>query len=196
MKVFISWSGPKSQQVAQALEDWMPDVIQDVECALSRPAPSGAQAWREFTTGLAATGFGILCLTAENQESPAFNFEAGALATTIGDQARVVPITFDFPVGSLGNPLRQFGGVDAGRQGMLDLMKSVNAAGPMPRSTEALDRAFETWWPQLEARFSEIVADSGEAAGTEPPKAGDDLVQEVLDVVRAIANVQVSRPPS
>lgn len=32
MKIFISWSGKLSQNLGNALKEWIPDVLQAVQC--------------------------------------------------------------------------------------------------------------------------------------------------------------------
>jgi hypothetical protein len=81
MKVFISWSGQKSRDVASALRDWLPLVINSVEPFMSSRDISAGARWQvEIARQLDTTDFGIVCVTRENQASKWLNFEAGALA--------------------------------------------------------------------------------------------------------------------
>lgn len=61
VKVFISWSGPRSRLVADALREWVHDVIQSVECFCSTEDIRAGQRWNnEVNTWLGDTDFGIL----------------------------------------------------------------------------------------------------------------------------------------
>lgn len=189
MKVFISWSGNKSKQVALALSGWIPDVIQDVECFMSDESVEAGTQWlQKINKELTGTSFGIVCVTADNQGAPWLNFEAGALAKSMNDEDgnRVVPLTFDFGPEGLNYPLRQFNAVSRGHDGMWKLMKSINASGTNMRSLEVLKRAFEMWWPKLNEEFDRIVTTSDVVVPPAVPKL-EDLVQEVLEIVRGMS---------
>ena len=81
MKVFISWSGERSKQVAEVLNDWIQCVIQAVDPWMSsKDIDRGALWFSEITDQLANTSIGIICLTKENKTKPWILFEAGALA--------------------------------------------------------------------------------------------------------------------
>ncbi len=70
MKVFISWSGEQSRIVAEALRDWLPDVIQAIEPFLSsHDIPKGARWGLELAHELEGTSVGIICLTSEFDRS-------------------------------------------------------------------------------------------------------------------------------
>ena len=91
MKVFISWSGAISHQVALVLREWLPSVIQAVEPYVSsEDIDKGARWTTDISKELEASQYGILCVTPENIEAPWLNFEAGALSKTI-DKSRVCP---------------------------------------------------------------------------------------------------------
>jgi len=71
MKVFISWSGPFSKQVAELLRDWVGDVLQGVQPWISSEDIEKGSFWfGEISNQLAETSFGIICLTTENKDAP------------------------------------------------------------------------------------------------------------------------------
>jgi hypothetical protein len=78
MKVFISWSGPRSKAAASALRQWLPDVIQFIDPWMSsEDIDAGARWSNEVTNQLAETRCGIICLTKDNQTVPWVLFEVG-----------------------------------------------------------------------------------------------------------------------
>src|SRR4051812_12224748 len=90
MRVFITWSGPRSQQLAQALRTWLRHVVQYFEPWVSeRDVPTGALWSPEIMSNLFSAEAGVICLTPENQVQPWVLFEAGALASRLGLESRV-----------------------------------------------------------------------------------------------------------
>ncbi len=81
MKIFVSWSGDRSQALAQALRDWLPMVLHYAEPRLSQLDIAAGDRWaNEVANELEASKFGIICITRENIIAPWILFEAGALA--------------------------------------------------------------------------------------------------------------------
>ena len=79
MKIFISWSGPRSKAMAEALKEWLPNVIQAVDPWVSSSDIDAGMRWTPaLAEQLQQTQLGILCLTAENLNAPWLLFEAGA----------------------------------------------------------------------------------------------------------------------
>jgi hypothetical protein len=71
MKVFISWSGDKSRNVAVALRDWLPSVINGIQPFVSSKDIHAGTRWQqEIADQLDTTNFGVVCVTKENQLSP------------------------------------------------------------------------------------------------------------------------------
>src|SRR6266545_7849251 len=79
MKVFISWSGRRSHEVAEALGPWLKKVIQSVDYFLSSEMERGVKWLEVLSTSLDTHSFGIICVTPGNANAPWINFEAGAL---------------------------------------------------------------------------------------------------------------------
>jgi hypothetical protein len=95
MKVFISWSGPKSQAVAIALRDWIPLLFQAVEPWVSSADIQAGSRWTtELPKNLENSNFGILCMTKDNLTAPWLVFEAGALFRSL-PLGQVVPFLLD-----------------------------------------------------------------------------------------------------
>ena len=71
MKIFISWSGERSQKIAELFKDWIQCVIQAAKPWISsHDVDRGALWYTEISKTLADSQFGILCLTPENKTEP------------------------------------------------------------------------------------------------------------------------------
>ena len=108
MKVFLSWSGHKSHQVALVFRDWLPSVIQSITPYVSsEDIDKGARWSTDIAKELEDSSFGILCVTKENLEAPWLLFEAGALSKMM-DKASVCPFIFDLKRAEVKGPILQF----------------------------------------------------------------------------------------
>jgi hypothetical protein len=173
--------------MAEALKQWIPDVIQTAECFYSTEDIRAGQRWGgEIRTELSETDFGVLCVTPENMKAPWLNFEAGALSKRLDDASRVVPVTLGFGPDRLDEPLRQFNGVEAHEVGIKKLVQSiVDVSG----STIDTERTFDRWWPDLAARINAIPALGEDVSLPEAPDPSE-LLTEILGIVRGIARDQ------
>jgi hypothetical protein len=190
MKVFISWSGHGSRELALALRDWLPAVIQNVEPFVSgKDIASGAVWQHEIAEQLEDSDFGIVCVTPSNQGTPWINFEAGALAKRLG-QARVVPLALGMKVTDIEPPLGQFQAETVDSEGLSRVLSSINQALPDPLSDEILMRTATTWWPQLQERVESIDLDGDDEAVE--VRSERELLEEVLVSVRSL--VRPSQP--
>ncbi len=143
------------------------------------------QRWAaEVGEKLGDLGQGVLCVTRENANQPWLNFEAGALAKSLGDSC-VRPVLFDIRPSDLTGPLSLFQAtVLRDRGDMLKFIESVNKACAAPLNAERLRRAFERSWPDFEKRILAIdhVVESGKAS--KPQRSSEEMLSELLDRVR------------
>jgi hypothetical protein len=78
MRVFISWSGDRSREIADAIRRWLPGVLQAVKPYFSPDDIAKGARWEsEISKELSASRLGLLILTPENIEAPWLVFEAG-----------------------------------------------------------------------------------------------------------------------
>jgi hypothetical protein len=105
MQVFISWSKETSLSFAKVLRNWLPDVIQQVHPWVSKVDIDKGERWAaELSEKLDGLTEGLICVTAENQREPRLNFEAGALARSLG-RGRVRPILLGIDPTEVTGPL-------------------------------------------------------------------------------------------
>ncbi len=182
MRIFISWSGPRSKHIAEALRSWLPKVLQSVRPWMSDEDIAAGSRWLPEVSGeLATAKLGILCVTPENQASPWLVFEAGALSKTL-EQTFVCPMLFDLDLGQLSGPLAQFQASRLDRPGMQRLVETLNfALGPSALPVESLGEIFDVWWPKLEAQFATTPALNMPAT---PRRSPEDILGEILSLTR------------
>ncbi|NEK59907.1 toll/interleukin-1 receptor domain-containing protein [Geodermatophilus sabuli] len=184
MKVFISWSGDESRQIAEALRDWLPMMFESIEPYMSaRDNDAGVRWANVIATELDEGSFGILCMTPDNLTAPWVMFEAGALGKAV-DTSRVVPLLWRLNPADVKAPLTQFHMKLVDRDGVFDLMKSINASLDRPRPDVTLEGTFNALWPRLEGDLGNVKPKSAESQAV-LQRTERDLLEEILDLVRA-----------
>ena len=182
VKVFISWSGPRSRYLAEALRNWVPKVIQALEPWMSDDdIVSGARWLPEVSTVLSEAKVGILCVTPENQANPWLVFEAGALSKTV-EQTFVCPLLYDMTPSQLTGPISQFQAASFDKAGLWRVVTNLNDA-LKSRSLPAreLEEIFEVWWPKLFGKIEETPTLNTEKIAR---RSTDELLEEVLSLSR------------
>jgi hypothetical protein len=195
MKIFLSWSGPTSKAVAEALRDWLPLVIQAVRPYLSSAdIDKGARWLSSIAEELEATKVGLICLTPNNLDAPWIHFEAGALSKTL-DKTYVCPYLFGLEPTDVTGPLKHFQATRAQRDDTRSLIKTINKAlgnNALPENT--LDKLFNKWWPDLDKDLKNISLDNS-SVESKPQRSDSDLLAEVLELVRGISDAIFNLQP-
>jgi len=187
MKVFLSWSGEKSKATAEALREWLPNVIQAIEPWMSaEDIDKGARWASDLASQLESIQFGVICLTSDCMVAPWILFEAGALSKTL-DKAYVCPYLFDISPADLAGPLVQFNAAKADKDDTKRLINTINkACGDKSIPQDRVDKAFEVWWPRLGEKL-ENIRHATPIRKTERTKRTErEILEETLELVREI----------
>lgn len=189
MKVFISWSGEYSKGVAQAIFDFIPDVLQAVKPWMSSEDIRLGNQWpTEIKGSLQELNFGILCLTPDSVNSPWINFEAGALGKNVSNpETGVVGLLFDLTPTDFSGPLTLFQNAIFSAETMLKLLTQINSRLTPPLDQKRLERSFEHNWPFLQKRVSEVKKGLSDDVRREKKKPDRQLLEEILELVRSLS---------
>lgn len=183
MKVFISWSGERSKAVAEALDDWLPKVIQAVRPFVSTNSIDKGTRWRDVLSNeLEESRFSIICLTPENLTASWILFEAGALSK--GQQDKVCTYLFALEYADIGDPLSQFQATKADKNQTKELVRTINkVCGDSSLSETDFDETFEVWWPKLEQKLTQIPEPQ---IAKDPTRSERELLEDILTSVRTM----------
>lgn len=158
MKIFISWSGSLSKQMALNLRKWLPQVIQSLKPFVSDEDIRKGKRWSsEIAEELDKGAFGIICVVPENLTEPWINFEAGALSRNI-ETGYVAPLLFGLSSVQLSShPLGQFQCTEFNQTDMEKLLASINESNPSGQlDPSILNTSFIRCWPELELKFQSL----------------------------------------
>lgn len=183
MRVFISWSGERSQALAKALRDWLPLVLHYAEPWLSQSDIDAGDRWGlEVAKELDASAFGVSCITSENIVAPWLLFEAGALAKSL-QEGRVVPLLLDVDFADISGPLAQFQAKKVERNGLFDTIVAINKVATAPVAEARLNQLFGALWPDLEKTIGELPKSVGGAKRT---RSQSEVLEELVSSVRSL----------
>ena len=186
MKVFISWSGPLSKELGEAIRDWLPGVLQVVSPYFTPADIEKGTRWStDISKELEESKIGILCVTRDNLHSDWILFEAGALSKSL-QKSHVCPVLFNITNSDLAGPLKQFQTTEFEKKDFLKLLTVINGSlGDHKLPSKTLETVFEKWWPDLEEKVIEIL--SGVDGPSEPVRSDRELLEEIVNLTRAAA---------
>jgi hypothetical protein len=183
MRVFVSWSGARSQVLATALRDWMKLVLHYVEPWLSDADLAAGERWGQaLAKELETSNFGVICVTRDNLTSPWILFEAGSLAKSL-DGSRVIPLLLDVEFSEITGPLAQFQAKKVDRDGVFEVVQSINQQVKQPVGDAQLRQLFDALWPGLEKQIAEIPKST---SPTRPTRSQHEILEELVTSVRAL----------
>lgn len=193
MKIFISWSGIKSKEVAQALSNWLPKVIQIVEPFVSSKSISaGTMGIPMIMDELENTEFGIICVSKESVNSNWVMFEAGSLAMITrstkqknSSKHRVVPFLIDVKKEIFersNNPLKNFQYITIDKEGVKELVVSINNVCEKKINRQTLDDTFDKFFDEFN---SELKAINSYSENPELRKIEEFLENQQIDTAKA-----------
>lgn len=184
MKVFLGWSGGRSYEVAKALEEWLPDIIQAIEPFISPEIPKGKH-WQEVLRDeLEEAKVGIFCLTKESLHADWLLFEAGAVSKP--KDAYVCTFLLDLKSTDIEEPLALFQYTKFDKEDIRKLIYTINnavkASGEHSLNEKRLDSTFNRLWTELKEKLEDIVATPSEAVL--PSRDMESMVEELLEIAR------------
>ncbi len=194
MKVFISWSGKLSGDVASLLNEWLPSAVPGTAPWLSKEGIDKGSIWfGDIEKELKDTSVGIICLTRENMNRPWILFEAGGLSKGL-DKSRVCPLLIDLDDKELDPPLKAFHATKPSKEDMLALCKTINRQNkgnvfPDPQ----LEKFFRRFWRDFESKFTVLLKKHGKS---KPPKKKEvpETVEQILEIVTVLLRASQSGP--
>lgn len=191
MKVFISWSGETSNQIAEELKSWLPQVIQEIEVFYSEEDIEKGSRWqRELADKLEEFSLGLACVTPNNLGEEWIAFEAGALSKNL-DKSRVIPILFgDLEKSQLQGPLTQFDVATFNKEEMWRVVETIfkNMEGSNV-DKETVRNTFNGFWPNLKEHIT-FVLESTEDGKKAETRSEKDMLKEVLSLARSIKQAE------
>jgi hypothetical protein len=156
VKVFISWSGEPSRSIAEALADWLQDVLpQQLETWMSARDISSGDRWSDEVAGaLDETDFGIVCVTRGNQDAPWLIFESGAVAKSVA-RGKVVPLCIDLQIADIKGPLATFQARLLDEKDMKRLVQDLNQSAGTKIPPKRVEINFNSSWAHLKAAIDQ-----------------------------------------
>lgn len=198
MKIFLSWSGEKSHEIAKLLKSYLKLWISGSKPYLSSEDILKGQRWsNEVGKELNDSRIGIICLTKDNLNSDWLLFEAGAISKSFEDSHVYTVLFDDLESSDIKGPLSLFQHTKFEKEDFCKLIEQIysneaNENKVTDKST--LNRLFEKFWEDFEKaikeKLSEIKTRDEDDGFTK--RSTDDLLNEILELTRHLARFPTS----
>lgn len=189
MKIFVSWSGELSRQIAEVLNKWIPCIIQSVEVFFSPEDIEKGDNWdKTISTELSECKYGIICLTADNTAAPWINFEAGAIAKSL--DSKVTALMINIKPSDIKGPLSRYQATKFEKEDFFQLITSINKVLETPLDSSRLQNTFDTMWMSLEKEAMPIIEQYSKKSRIKLNKDGNkdqsenEPIEEILQLLR------------
>ncbi|WP_158171369.1 toll/interleukin-1 receptor domain-containing protein [Rhodococcus sp. JT-3] len=187
LKIFISWSGKLSEEVAKVWHSLLTEMFNNVSPFMSeKDIEAGTRGLPTIANELHGSKFGIVVVTQENLHSQWLNYETGALSKDINDpDLRVAPTLVDFKSkADATGPISQFQATLLDHDGVKTILEQVGQVVDVDPAT--VDKRFErAWLAEFEELF-EVAKSPYASSGNKARRHAPDKLDEVLTTVREI----------
>lgn len=193
MKVFISWSGSLSKQIAECIKKWLPCIVQSADIFFSSDDIEKGENWdSKISEALAESSYGIICLTSENVLAPWVNFEAGAIAKALN--SNVATLMINISPSEIKGPLSRYQATKIEREDFFQLISSINSKSDKPISDDVLKNTFNGLWSGIEREIKSIVSSAKTLnRASQKVQNNSDAIEEILLLLRK-QNTVLSSP--
>lgn len=186
MKIFISWSGDLSKKIADAINKWLPCLLQTVKIFYSPEDIEKGENWdQRISTELSDCNYGIICLTSENVSAPWVNFEAGAIAKAL--DSHVAALMININPSDIKGPLSRYQATKLEKDDFFHLIQNINHNSDSPIEETILKTTFDGLWSKIEEDLTSIIKSSSTAPKSgkkATERANSEAIEEILQVVR------------
>ena len=186
-RIFLSWSGPASHDIAIELKQWIRYIIQAAQPWMSNEDIAPGKNWfGAISEEITQSKIGIICVTKENQYSPWLLWEAGALYAGFRDSQLVVPLLINLDISELVPPLRHFQVVNArNREDMFRMLKGICELMPtsIRPTEEMIDVQMDHFWNRLQDTIADAlrVHQVAEPLGNGSVRTFGDAAEQFLE---------------
>ena len=186
MKVFVSWSGELSCQIAEVLKKWIPCIIQSVEVFFSPEDIEKGDNWdKTISTELSQCNYGIICLTSDNTSAPWINFEAGAIAKSL--DSKITALMVNIKPSDIKGPLSRYQATKFEKNDFFQLVSAINKSLETPLDHRILQNTFDTMWTALEREVNSVIeqySSSKAVQDTSKELPENEPLEEILQLLR------------
>jgi predicted O-methyltransferase YrrM len=157
MKVFCSWSGRQSKELAQALKETFELILTGVELWISENDIKAGERWNDsIAKNLEECHYGIAFITQENIHEPWIHFESGAISKQVGNSL-VCPYLFNVrPELISRTPLATFQALTTSKEDTFKLLSNIKLLSNYQIKESNLERSFNVHWENLNEKYKEI----------------------------------------
>jgi hypothetical protein len=169
-RVFVCWSGPRSERLAELCRTFLEDLVPPLQGRIftSPQIEKGARWFEEVLRQLETAHVGIICMTREALDAPWLHFEAGALlrgmhlhprrrrrSPSEPVRNRVFTLLHGVSAAQLGGPLSQYQSTATTFSDIFSLVRAICRALHIDQATLTPEK-FSEAWPALERQLQQL----------------------------------------
>lgn len=154
-KIFLSWSGELSRNIADTLKEWLPLVIQETEPFFSEiDIEKGSVGIEKILSNLKESKVSIIVLTKENTSKPWILFEAGCIH---GHGGAACSLLINLQTEDTAAPLQQLQQTRFNKEDIYQLIQTINSKCEKPLEKDILSKSFDAHWANLQQKVDDLL---------------------------------------
>lgn len=194
LQIFVCWSGENNRDAAESVKEFLEKVFDPaVRVTYSEDIPVGDMWLPRLLRILQQCDIGFLCINSRNANSPWLHFEAGAIASALGEK-QVIPLYFDIDPNQLNDPFRAFHGMKVGsvdgNSAIKKLIVQINERLPKQRqhTENVLMKKVDDMWNGVVEAHEKALQTAKDTNEDAPALAPEPDVPDKLDDLRNYMN--------